>query len=587
MERRVALLLGALMVGCPSEEPASLFADEAPTEAGTEPTGTPEAPTPVTAEPPAGPLRFDDVTASWGLAWTHHAGRNAERWLPETMGGGVAVTDFDRNGAPDVLYVDGGELSDAADASRHTLFLGDGKGGFRDVTDAWGLTTSGYGMGVATGDVDGDGWTDVYLTTWGSGDRLLRNMGGERFEDVTDAWGLGQTGWGSSAAFFDADGDGDLDLYVVRYVDYTLADAIKCWFRTIHIYCTPTMYPAQSDLLYRNDGGRFTDVSAASGVAEHLTKGLALGTGDLDGDGDTDLYVATDTTRNLLLMNEGGMRFEERGLLAGVAYSALGREESSMGVAITDADQDGHWDMAVTNFQSEPTSVYFGRSGTTFREQSDRAGVGTSSRARLSFGIEFFDADNDGDDELITANGHIADNVAEYRDGVVPAQLNSLLMNDGGRFTDVSAQAGSALAHRGVSRGLAIGDLDSDGGLDVVVVNNEGPAIVGANRGSRGHWLSLWLEGAPARDAIGAVVSARVGERTVTREVRGATSYLSVSDRRVHLGLGDAATVDELEVRWPGGDVQRFTTVAGDRFLRLVQGGELAPYAPGAAVLPP
>ncbi len=574
----VGLLLGAC--GSPSTPAPSLF-EESPASEDTSPSEEP-ALTPASE----GPLRFDDVSASWGLDWQHSGGRNPAKWLPETMGGGVALFDADRNGALDILVVDSGGLAGAPSSSGPRLYLGDGSGGFKDVTASWGLTGQGYGMGLAVGDIDNDGWSDVYLTSFGAQDRLLRNDNGERFVDVTEAWGVTPEGWSTSAAFLDIEGDGDLDLFVARYVDYQLGSALKCWFRSIHIYCTPALYSALPDRLLRNDGGTFTDVSVESGIAAHKAKGLAVATGDLDRDGDVDLYVADDISRNLLLLNDGSGVFTEQGLLAGVAYSELGREEASMGVSITDANADGYWDLAVTNFQAEPTGLYLGRSDGTYREQSDKVGIGASSRRRLSFGIQWFDADNDGDEELATANGHITSNVEEYRDGVVFDQLNSLYLNNGGRFSDVSATSGSALAHRGVSRGLATGDLDGDGGLDLVIVNNEGPLLVGATRTEkRGHWVSLWLEGvASNRNAIGAVVTARVGERTLVREVRGATSYLAVSDRRVHLGLGDEEMVS-LSVRWPSGAEQSFDGVTADRHLWLVEGGQLVPYIPGAESL--
>ncbi|WP_181198271.1 CRTAC1 family protein [Enhygromyxa salina] len=590
-----AASIAALTLACKPEPPApeqapprSLF-DEA--EAPSEPTNPAEPATAPQAPSSGRALQFSDVTKAWGVDLRHHAGRNPDRWIPEIMNGGVALIDVNRDGALDLFLADGGQLAGSAEPGvGPRLLLGDGHGAFTDVSEAWGLRHQGYGMGVSAGDIDGDGWIDLYLTSFDAQDRLLRNDAGQGFVDVSAAWGVDPRGWSTSAAFLDADSDGDLDLYVVRYIRYTLADSIKCWFRTIHVYCTPAMYEALPDLLYRNEGGRFTDVSAEAGIDAHPAKGLALATGDLDDDGDTDLYVANDTSRNLLLVNDGRGRFEEAGVASGVAFSQLGREEASMGVAVSDSNADGRWDLAVTNFQSEPTSLYTRRDNGSYRERSDAAGIGASARARLSFGIEWIDVDNDGDEDLLTANGHIADNVESYREQVRFAQQNSLYERVAdGRFVDVSDAAGDALAYRGVSRGLAVGDIDGDGGLDYVVVDNDGPVQIARNTtADRGHFISLWLEGSSTnRGAIGARVSVSVGGQTLVREVRGASSYLSVSDRRIHLGLGEATRVEEVTIRWPGGEQQQLGPLDADTHYRVVEGSAAQAYVPGAEVLQP
>ena len=540
-------------------------------------------------------LRFEDVTESWGANVPHHAGRNPEKWIPEIMNGGVALIDVDRNGALDILMIDGGALAGGGQANfSPQLLLGDGKGGFSDATDAWGLSAfdGGYAMGVAAGDIDGDGWIDLYLTSYDGADRLLLNRGatGGGFIDGTKDWEVAPQGWSTSAAFFDMDGDGDLDLYVGRYIDFELSNSIKCRFRDIHVYCTPSMYEALPDRLYRNDGGKFTDVSELAGIRAQSTKTLALATGDLDDDGDIDLYVAGDTAQNLLWLNDSKGGFSETSIASGVALSRLGREEASMGVAVGDSDADGRWDLAVTNFQAEPTSLYSRREHAVYRERSDAAGIGASARARLGFGIEWIDADNDGDEDLLTANGHIADNVSTYRESVHFEQLNSLYERvDAGRFVDVSSRAGTALAHRGVSRGLAVGDLDGDGGVDYVIVNNDDGLQVARNLSEkRGHFINLWLESAaPSRSPIGAQVEARVGELILRREVRGASSYLSVSDRRVHLGLGKHQAVDSIEIRWPNGQLQSVGELEADQHLYVRQGQAPLRYAPGEKVLLP
>ncbi|MGB1275794.1 MAG: CRTAC1 family protein, partial [Nannocystaceae bacterium] len=556
-------LICLALVACAPEKPqeakpaASLFAPKPPRDA-TLASKTADTAKPTSPTKPS--ISFTDASDAWGIRWTHHAGRSPEKWVPEVMSGGVALVDVDRNGALDLLLVDAGSLTaNPATTPQTRLFLGDGHGGFQDATEAFELRHPGYAMGVAAGDIDNDGWVDIYLTTYDGHDRLLRNDGGKRFVDVTEASGIAPSGWSTSAAMFDLEGDGDLDLYVVKYVDYDVKTALKCYHSIIHILCSADMYEPLPDQLYRNDGGRFVDISEEVGLTKHAAKGLALATGDLDRDGDTDLYVADDISRNLLLLNQGNAQLAEVGVIRGVAYSELGREEASMGVAVADSDDDGQWDLAVTNFQAEPTSLYARRSHGGYRERSDAAGVGASSRARLSFGIAFFDADNDGDEDLLTANGHISDNVASYRQRVTFGQQNSLYARVApGKFVDISDQSGPALAHQGVSRGLAIGDLDSDGGLDFVVVDNNAAVQVARNTSpERGHWINLWLEGREAnRSAIGASVTVQVGGRTLVREVRGADSYLSVSDRRLHFGLGEVAELQDIVVTWPGGQQQ-------------------------------
>lgn len=589
----LALTCG-LLAACESEKTPAPAAPPAPSLFEDGDTRAPD-PAPRSPAPADASVRFDDVTEAWTLALPHHAGRHDERWLPEVMTGGVALLDVDRDGALDILLVDSGSVTDdVPPRSGPKLMLGDGKGGFTDATAAWGLTRKGYAMGVATGDVNGDGWVDLYITSFDATDALWINDGGKGFVDATAQWGIEPKGWTTSAAFLDADGDGDLDLYLVRYVDYTLEEAIKCWFRNIHIYCTPAMYEAQPDRFLRNDGGTFVDVSSASGVDATVAKGLAIATGDLDDDGDTDLYVGADISQNMLLSSNGDGTFTETAVTAGVAYSELGREEATMGVAISQTDaQDGPkigWDIAVTNFQTEPTGLYALRERGTYRERSDAAGIGASSRARLSFGIDWLDADNDGDEDLLVANGHINDNIETFRDTVTFAQPNSLYLRVGeGTFEDVSANAGPALQKAGVSRGLAVGDLDGDGGMDYVVVDNDDTLQVGRNTTQgRGHWVNLWLEGTPSnRSAIGAVVTVTHGGSTQYREVRGATSYLSASDRRLHVGLGADTAIEAVKIRWPDGTTQSVTLPAVDAHYHLVQGREPAAYVPGEAVRAP
>ncbi|MDH3492935.1 MAG: CRTAC1 family protein [Acidobacteriota bacterium] len=525
-------------------------------------------------------IRFTDATEASGIRFEHVPTRTKDKLLPEIMGGGVALADFNRDGAPDVLLVNSGVLGKPVrpDNSRNMLFMNTGKGKFVNETDKWNLTGTGYGQGVAIGDVDNDGYPDVFLTNYEGDNRLLRNTG-VKFEDVTENAGLrSEQKWATGAGFLDYDNDGDLDLFVLRYVDFELGNPHRVFRNRMLIYSTPIYFNPEPDQLWENDGrGKFTDVTEKAGITKS-GNGLALALGDLDEDGDIDAYVANDSDENHLWINDGKGRFEEIAVPAGTAYSEFGKEEGSMGADFSDTDGNGLLDIAVSNFQDEQVALYSQQEKLLFQNVSTQVGIGQSSLARLSFGIEFFDADNDGDEDLIVANGHIEDNVELNSDSVTFPQLNSLYENMGdGKFVDISDSAGNALADKQVSRGLAIADLDSDGDLDFVVVNNGGKAQIALNETpSKGNFVGLWLEGSgSSRSAIGTRLIAKTGDRTIKRQIMGAQSYLSISEFRILFGLGSAEKIDSLEIYWPGAEKQTLSDIAAGKYYYLKQDGEI------------
>jgi hypothetical protein len=546
-----------------------------------------------TGKAPTGPasltenIRFTDGSKGSGVAFLHIGGRSGEKWMPEVLGGGVAVADFNRDGAPDLLFVNGGSVTQEERSSEagNRLFMNDGKGGFADRTADWKLTSRGYGQGVAVGDYDSDGLIDVFLTDYFGDNRLLRNTGAS-FEDATESSGITNDGkWATSAGFFDLDGDGDLDLFVVRYVAYSRESHVGTYNNGLPTYSAPFLYEPVADQIWENiGGGRFVNASEKAGIGAEAQKGLALAIGDIDKDGDQDVYTANDTTPNQLWINDGKGRFTEKAKLTGCAYSEIGLEEGSMGADFSDYDGNGLLDIAVSNFQAEPTALYSQESPMLFREVSDATGIGATARQRLKFGIEFFDADNDGDEELVVANGHIEDNIEKNSSSVTFAQPNTLYENLGdGKFKDISEIAGPALADKQVSRGLAVADLDGDGDLDFVVVNNGGTAQIAFNEtAKKGNFAMFWLDGVKAnRNAIGARLVAKIGGKTIERQVMGAQSYLSVSDLRVHFGLGDAQKIDELTIFWPGGEKQTLNDVAANKFYYVKEGEAAREFVPG------
>ncbi len=548
-----------------------------------------DVPTP-TSEILESSILFEDVTLSSGVDFVHVAGRSPDFPMQEIGGGGVAIVDVDRDGDPDLVMMNSG-LPDVEERTPDTwnrLYINDGAGNFADETEKWALPSQGYSQGIAAGDFDGDGWTDLYLAAYEGRDMLLHNTG-ERFVDVTEESGLEPEGWSITGGFFDIENDGDLDLWIVRFVDYDHRTAPPCTHLGEVSYCTPTVSDGLHDRLLRNDGsGHFTDISEESGVASIANKGLALVIGDVDLDGDQDVYVANDISANLLWINDGQGTFAEVGRMAGVAYGGTGAEEAGMGADMSDIDDNGRLDLASANFIDEPTSIYMQSNELLFAERSDQIGVGATSRSRLSWGIDFFDADNDGDEELLVANGHVFHNAQVLSESVGFEQINTLYENRGGQYVDITEVAGSALADRALSRGLASGDLDGDGRLDFVVANNHSAAQVARNESLAGGFVNLLLEGRTSnRNAIGAVVEAKFGDKTLIRQVHGASSYLSICDFRVHIGFGDNERIDSLTIKWPGGPVQDLGPIDVGGFLRIVEGQAPVPYVPGEQVFAP
>jgi tetratricopeptide (TPR) repeat protein len=546
-----------------------------------------------TAGPSSVMSHFVDDGPSAGLRFVHDNGRTELKLFPETMSGGVGLLDYDGDGRLDVYCVQGGPFPppdpgdaapSAADAQGHgvhanegdRLFRNRGGGTFEDVTHRAGLDRlpRGYGHGVAVGDVDNDGHPDLFITRWRSY-ALYRNRGDGTFEDATARTGLeGDRDWPTSAAFADLDGDGDLDLYVCHYFKWEQGGPRP--FRDLkpgtHIHCDPRCYEALPDHVFRNDQGRFTDVTAAAGVVDRDGRGLGVVAVDLDDDNRVDLFVANDLSANYLWHNLGGLRFEEQGLTAGVACNAMGGNQAGMGVAAGDLDGDGQPDLAVTNFIYESTTFFRNVGGGLFADHTTAIGLAAPSRNLLGFGIAFVDVDNDGWLDLITANGHVNDQrpVVPW---MMPIQL--LAGGPGGRLTDVSARAGPPFEPLHLGRGLAVGDLDNDGLMDAVVVAQNEPLVYLHNRtAGAGYWVTIGLEGVRSnRDGVGARVELVAGGRRQVSHRIGGGSYQSAGDPRLHFGLGPSTRVERLEVRWPSGRVDRFRGLDADRGY-LVREGE-------------
>jgi hypothetical protein len=548
---------------------------------------------PRAANPPSTSDIFIDATEASGIYFAHTNGMEGEYYFSEIIGSGVAVFDYDNDGRPDILVLNGTPLGEAKTSEAQSpcsarLFHNEltvSESGartlkFTDVTEKSGLCSHGYGMGVAIGDYDNDGSPDVFITHFDAPNQLFRNNGDGTFSDVTETAGVGgNSRWGASATFFDYDRDGFLDLYVTNYVNYSIADKRKCYnYTSARDYCAPVAYQPVPGILYHNLGnGKFEDVSVKSGITRAYGNGLGVVAADLNSDGWPDVFVANDGNPNQLWINQQDGTFRNEALERGVAVSVDGAAEAGMGVDIADADGTGNEDILVTHLTHEKATLYrnLGQGG-QFEDASAMAGLYVATTPYTGFGTAFLDYDNDGWPDIVIANGavHVIEEQVRAHDPFPLHQTKQLLHNLGnGQFEDVSAKAGSAFALSEVGRGLAVGDLDDDGGVDFVVANNNGRLRIFLNKVAAARpWVGLRvLTG--KRDAYGATVElSRKDARTLWRRVHSDGSYLSASDPRLVIGLAEGSEIDSLVVHWLDGKEERFPPPPLRTYTTITQG---------------
>jgi enediyne biosynthesis protein E4 len=524
---------------------------------------------------------FTEVPASSsGISWVHVAGQSAEMYMPETVGPGCAFLDYDNDGWMDIYLVNSGpcDFFPPATPLRNALYRNNRDGTFTDVTAKAGVPGNAYGMGVAVGDYDADGFPDLFVTQYPRS-ILYHNNGDGTFTDVTEKAGVASPGWATSAVWFDYDNDGRLDLFVCRFVDFSKAKNIYCGYGAANKrwYCKPNVYTPMPCWLYRNNGdGTFRDVSKESGIAKSLAKAWGVVAADINNDGWIDLFVGNDTVPNFLFANRGKGRFEEIGGLAGVAFSNFGLARSGMGVDAADYDQDGWLDLAVTNVDHESYSLYHNSKDESFIDAAYSTGIAATTKLMSGWGAKFFDFDNDGNLDLIISNGH-PDTMVEQRMQEVNYKEPMLLFhNTGAGFQNVSEHAGRIFKRNLAARGLAIGDFDNDGAVDVLVAVNDGaPVLLRNTSAMQNHWLGIRLIGKTANiDAIGAKVTYQTGDLQRHVFKVGGGSYLSSHDPRMVLGLGTRRKMDWLEVKWPkpSDKTSRFTDLPMDRYITITEG---------------
>ena len=535
----------------------------------------------ITPAAAAGPL-FEEIAPSVsGIGWKHDNAMSVSRYLPETMGPGVAFFDYDNDGWMDVFLVNSGssDFYTPAAPPKNALYKNNRNGTFTDVTEAAGVAGGReFGMGCAIADYDNDGYQDILVTAYGRC-TLYHNNGNGTFTDVTATAGLAAPGWTTSAVWFDYDNDGKLDLFLCSFVQFSAKSDVFCGDNKLgkRFYCIPRVFKPTPSLLFHNNGdGTFKEVSAGTGIQRAMGKALGVVATDINGDQAMDLFVANDTVQNFLFVNRGKGKWEEIGLAAEVGFSANGTPRSGMGVDASDVNGDGRQDLFVANVDQEMFSLYRNDGNEFFSDVANFHGVAQATRLLSGWGLKFFDYDNDGHVDLILANGHPDDMIESYSQQVRYKEPLVLFRNDGKKLANVTAEAGPAFQKMYPARGLAVGDYNNDGRLDVLIGNNgDAPALLKNTAGDGNHWVGLKLQGTSCnRDAVGATITWSYGDVVRSRYKANGGSYLSSHDMREVLGLGGAAKVNWVEIKWPqpSGRVERFTDVPVDRYVTIVEG---------------
>jgi hypothetical protein len=522
----------------------------------------------------ASPVVFTDVTKQAGVNWVHDNALSSERYLPETVGAGCAFFDYDNDGWMDIYLVNSGpaDFFTPSKPLRNALYHNNHDGTFTDATDKAGVAGGTFGMGAAAGDYDGDGWVDLYVTSYGR-NILYHNNGNGTFTDLTEKAGVAAPGWSTCAVWFDYDKDGKLDLFVSSFVEYNKQTTCGNNRLGQKFYCIPRVFKPRPSHLYHNNGnGTFTDVSEKSGITKSPGKSFGAVATDVNNDGWTDLFVANDTMPNFLFINKGDGTFEEVGLRAGVAFSDNGSPRSGMGVDSTDFDGDGWQDLFVANIDQELFSLYHNQKDLTFTDEPGE--IGAATRLLSGWGLKFFDYNNDGAPDLFLANGHPDDMVEKMTTRVKYKEPILMFENLGTKFRDVSAQTGSVFANSYPARGLAVGDYDNDGDLDVLISNNgEAPILLRNDGGNRNNWVGLQLVTTKSNPgAVGAVISWQVGARKFSRLKTAGGSYLASHDPREILGAGTNGKIESIEIRWPSGKFDKLTNVPMNTYVTVVEG---------------
>jgi enediyne biosynthesis protein E4 len=529
----------------------------------------------------ASPIFEEVLPGASGITWTHNNALSADRYLPETMGPGVAFVDYDNDGWVDIFMVNSGasDFYKPSTPLKNALYKNNRNGTFTDVTDQAGVAGGQqFGMGCTIADYDNDGYPDILVTAYGRC-TLYHNNGNGTFTDVTDKAGVASPGWTTSAVWFDYDNDGKLDLFLCSFVQFSVSNNVFCGDNKLgkRFYCIPRVFKPTPSLLYHNNGdGTFTEVSAGTDIRRAMGKALGVVATDINGDGLMDLFVANDTVQNFLFANRGKGKWDEIALAAEVGFSANGTPRSGMGVDAADVNGDGRQDLFVANVDQEMFSLYRNDGNEFFSDIAATHGVAQATRLLSGWGLKFFDYDNDGFIDLFLANGHPDDMIESYSQQVRYKEPLLLFHHDGTKLSNVSAQGGPAFQKMFPARGLAIGDYDNDGRIDVLIGNNGGaPVLLKNNAADGNHWLGVRLQGSACnRDAIGATITWSVNGTTRTRFKSHGGSYLSSHDMREVLGLGAAAKVDWVEIKWPlpSGRVERLTGLPIDRYVTIVEG---------------